>query len=147
MLSTTQFNVIPKFEFTVMPTSGVTLILICITMNLGTQLVINQSQLDREIETLSRISETTPPNVTRILYTSVDQEARSYVARLARLTDLSVKEDAIGNTFFKWKGTDRSLKPIATGSHIDAIPYSGKYDGVVGVLGCLLYTSPSPRDA
>jgi hypothetical protein len=26
---------------------------------------------------------------------------------------------------------------VATGSHIDAIPYSGKYDGVVGVLGAI----------
>lgn len=26
---------------------------------------------------------------------------------------------------------------MATGSHIDAIPYSGKYDGVVGVLGAI----------
>ena len=26
---------------------------------------------------------------------------------------------------------------MATGSHTDAIPFSGKYDGVVGVLGAL----------
>lgn len=26
---------------------------------------------------------------------------------------------------------------MASGSHIDAIPYSGKYDGVVGVLGAI----------
>lgn len=26
---------------------------------------------------------------------------------------------------------------MSTGSHIDAIPYSGKYDGVVGVLGAI----------
>lgn len=28
------------------------------------------------------------------------------------------------------------LAAVSTGSHIDAIPYSGKYDGVLGVLGC-----------
>ena len=32
-----------------------------------------------------------------------------------------------------------SLAPIATGSHIDAIPNAGKYDGVVGVLGALMF--------
>jgi N-carbamoyl-L-amino-acid hydrolase len=29
------------------------------------------------------------------------------------------------------------LSAVATGSHIDAIPYSGKFDGTVGVLGAL----------
>ncbi|CAL5392564.1 unnamed protein product [Camellia sinensis] len=28
------------------------------------------------------------------------------------------------------------LAAVSTGSHIDAIPYLGKYDGVLGVLGC-----------
>jgi ureidoglycolate amidohydrolase len=34
-------------------------------------------------------------------------------------------------------GYEPDLAPVATGSHIDAIPYSGKYDGVVGVLGAI----------
>ncbi|PIA31473.1 hypothetical protein AQUCO_04900048v1 [Aquilegia coerulea] len=34
-------------------------------------------------------------------------------------------------------GDDPDIPPVATGSHIDAIPYSGKYDGVVGVLGAI----------
>ena len=29
------------------------------------------------------------------------------------------------------------LAAVAIGSHIDAIPYSGKYDEVVGVLGAI----------
>lgn len=35
------------------------------------------------------------------------------------------------------EGYEPELGAIATGSHIDAIPYSGKYDGVVGVLGAI----------
>jgi len=38
--------------------------------------------------------------------------------------------------FFR-NGQDTRLNAVATGSHIDAIPFSGKYDGVVGVLGAL----------
>jgi len=34
-------------------------------------------------------------------------------------------------------GLEPELAAVATGSHIDAIPYSGKYDGVVGVLGAI----------
>lgn len=35
------------------------------------------------------------------------------------------------------EGYNPDLSAVGTGSHIDAIPYSGKYDGVVGVLGAI----------
>ena len=50
---------------------------------------------------------------------------------------MSVREDAVGNTFARWVGSDPALPAIGTGSHIDAIPHSGRYDGTVGVLGGL----------
>ena len=45
--------------------------------------------------------------------------------------------DAVGNTFLRWEGSEPALPAVATGSHIDAIPYAGMYDGTVGVLGGL----------
>ncbi|MGA1129564.1 MAG: M20 family metallo-hydrolase, partial [Chthoniobacterales bacterium] len=36
-----------------------------------------------------------------------------------------------------WKGSAPEAPAVATGSHTDAIPNAGKYDGVVGVLGGL----------
>ncbi|KAL8490983.1 hypothetical protein ACS0TY_022841 [Phlomoides rotata] len=53
------------------------------------------------------------------------------------LSGLSIREDAVGNIFGKWVGSEAELAPVSTGSHIDAIPYSGKYDGVIGVLGAI----------
>ena len=50
---------------------------------------------------------------------------------------LSVREDPIGNTFARWEGLRPDLPPVGTGSHIDAIPHSGRFDGTVGVLGGL----------
>ncbi|HEY3914342.1 MAG TPA: M20 family metallo-hydrolase, partial [Verrucomicrobiae bacterium] len=50
---------------------------------------------------------------------------------------LNIREDAVGNIFARWEGRDDGVPAIATGSHIDAIPNAGKYDGVVGVLGGL----------
>ena len=55
----------------------------------------------------------------------------------AKLRASACSEDAIGNTFARWEGSDPSLAPIGTGSHIDAIPNAGLYDGCVGVLGGL----------
>ena len=63
--------------------------------------------------------------------------ARAYVKGLCTAAGLSVREDAIGNTFARWQGSDPALAPVGTGSHIDAIPNAGLYDGCVGVLGGL----------
>lgn len=43
----------------------------------------------------------------------------------------------ITSSNFDRNGYEAGLPAVATGSHIDAIPFSGKYDGVVGVLGSL----------
>ena len=40
-------------------------------------------------------------------------------------------------SFFNRDGFEPELAAVGTGSHIDAIPYSGKYDGVIGVLGAI----------
>jgi N-carbamoyl-L-amino-acid hydrolase len=50
---------------------------------------------------------------------------------------LAVRQDAIGNIFARWHGADPAAPAVGTGSHIDAIPNAGKYDGTVGVLGGL----------
>ncbi|CAN8064326.1 unnamed protein product [Agarophyton chilense] len=46
---------------------------------------------------------------------------------------LDVSQDAVGNIFGTWEGTT-SLPGVLTGSHIDAIPHSGMYDGTLGVV-------------
>ena len=73
--------------------------------------------------------------VTRVVFTETDRKARAYVQRLARAAGMTVRTDAVGNTFFRWEGTEPGLAAVATGSHIDAIPNAGMFDGTVGVLG------------
>jgi len=90
-----------------------------------------------ELMALAQISEAEPPVVTRIVFGEADMRARAYVKGLCEAAGLTVSHDAIGNTFARWQGADESLEPIGTGSHIDAIPNAGLYDGCVGVLGGL----------
>lgn len=101
------------------------------------QPVIHIDALMEELETLAQISEADPPVVTRVVFSDADLRARVHVKELCREAGLSIREDAVGNTFLRWEGTDPKLAPVATGSHIDAIPNAGAYDGVVGVLGGL----------
>jgi ureidoglycolate amidohydrolase len=100
-------------------------------------LAIDQDRLLSEIEALARISDAEPPAVTRIVFTPTDLEARAWLRARCLEAGLAVRQDAIGNMFARWTGTDQTASPIATGSHFDAIPNAGKYDGVTGVLGGL----------
>jgi N-carbamoyl-L-amino-acid hydrolase len=90
-----------------------------------------------ELKTLAAISEADPPVVTRVVFSEADLRARAYVKGLCADAGLEVTEDAIGNTFARWQGIEPELAPVGTGSHIDAIPNAGLYDGCVGVLGGL----------
>ncbi|MFY9904936.1 MAG: M20 family metallo-hydrolase [Terriglobales bacterium] len=98
---------------------------------------VNQPKLQSEIEALSAISDAEAPAVTRIVFTPTDLKARSWLKARCQEAGLAIREDAIGNTFARWTGSDPALPAVGTGSHIDAIPNAGKYDGVVGVLGGL----------
>lgn len=99
--------------------------------------VIDDKRLVAELETLATISDQPRPAVTRIVFTETDIRARAYCKSLCTETGLAVREDAVGNTFARWQGDAPHLPAVATGSHIDAIPNAGRYDGTVGVLGGL----------
>jgi ureidoglycolate amidohydrolase len=106
-------------------------------------LTINAPRLLRELHHLATLTDCPPspaPNttaVTRIVFTPRDLEARAYITSLAETAGFLIHTDAIGNTFFRWAGTHPELPAVATGSHADAIPHAGMYDGTVGVLAGL----------
>ena len=101
------------------------------------QVEIDATALQRELDALAEISEQPAPIVTRVLFSEADLRARRFIKRLCADAGLELREDAVGNLFARWPGKNPGLPPVATGSHIDAIPNAGKYDGVVGVLGGL----------
>jgi ureidoglycolate amidohydrolase len=100
-------------------------------------LAVDTRRLSGELEELAGFSDAPAPAVTRVLYNETDRAARNYIKDLCRRSDLAVREDPIGNLFARWVGTEPGLPAVGTGSHTDAIPHSGRYDGTVGVLGGL----------
>ncbi|MFL6452184.1 MAG: M20 family metallo-hydrolase [Bryobacteraceae bacterium] len=100
-------------------------------------IVVDVDRTITELEELAKFSDAEPPGVTRIVFTPADVRARQWLKEKFSEAELSVREDAVGNTFARWEGTEPDLPAIGTGSHIDAIPNSGRYDGTVGVLGGL----------
>src|SRR3982075_3121771 len=100
-------------------------------------LTIDRRRLLSEIDELASFSDAEAPAVTRIVFTPTDLKARAWVKARCEIAGLMLRQDAIGNIFARWNGSDPAAPVVGTGSHIDAIPNAGKFDGVVGVLGGL----------
>src|SRR5262245_51288620 len=100
-------------------------------------LTVDIDRLMGELDQLARISDAVPPAVTRVLFTDTDLRARQFLKGLCTTAGLHVRVDALGNIFARWDGREPELPAVGTGSHTDAIPHSGRFDGTVGVLGGL----------
>lgn len=100
---------------------------------------VDSQRVVRELLELAAISDCPepPPAVTRVVFTETDLRAREHLRGLYEAAGLKVTVDPIGNTFARWEGTEPTAAAIGTGSHCDAIPHAGLYDGTVGVLGGL----------
>ncbi|MGB2667646.1 MAG: hypothetical protein WAK48_26855, partial [Candidatus Acidiferrum sp.] len=92
---------------------------------------VDGARLATEIEELASISDAEAPAVTRIVFTPADRRARNWLTAQCEKAGLEVREDPIGNIFARWIGSEPHAAAVGTGSHIDAIPNAGKYDGVV----------------
>jgi ureidoglycolate amidohydrolase len=98
---------------------------------------VDSDRLSTELSTLASFSESPAPAVTRVVFGDMDLRARAYLKALFAGASLAVHQDPVGNTFARWPGRSPDLPAVATGSHCDAIPNAGRFDGTVGVLGGL----------
>ncbi|NTW00885.1 MAG: M20 family metallo-hydrolase [Oscillochloris sp.] len=101
------------------------------------ELSIDTAAVTADLDMIAACSSSAPPGITRIVYSAVDMKARAYLRTRCVEAGLSLREDGLGNLFARWVGSAPDLPAIASGSHIDAIPNSGRYDGTVGVIGTL----------
>ena len=106
-------------------------------------LQVDATRLQREMDTLATFTQVEQTGregehaVTRVVFTDEDIRARAWLTSLYQAAGLQVREDAVGNTFARWLGKRPNLPAVGTGSHTDAIPHAGMYDGTLGVLGGL----------
>ncbi|MGC1299880.1 MAG: Zn-dependent hydrolase, partial [Alloacidobacterium sp.] len=64
---------------------------------------IDRQRIAQEIDTLATFSDVEPPAVTRIVFSEQDLRARSWFKERCVAAGLSVREDAVGNTFARWE--------------------------------------------
>lgn len=100
-------------------------------------IAINSDRLWDSLMELAKIGATVKGGVKRLALTQLDREARDLFIRWCKEAGCTVTVDGIGNIFARRAGTNDSLPPIMTGSHIDTQPSGGKFDGNYGVMAGL----------
>jgi len=106
-----------------------------------TSIQVNEQEIENWIKWLSEYGQSEDGGVTRLLYDEKWAEAQSALKVRMEQIGLSAQFDGVGNLFGKLEGTDKTAKPILTGSHIDTVVNGGKYDGGYGIIASCLAVS------
>ena len=70
----------------------------------------------------------------RVAYSDFEIQARDYISKKLEKIGAKVYTDFAGNLIANYNPNNSSLKPILFGSHVDAVPNGGHYDGTAGVI-------------
>jgi len=70
----------------------------------------------------------------RVAYSDYEIKARDYISKKLEKIGAKVYTDFAGNLIAHYNPNNSNLKPILFGSHVDAVPNGGHYDGVAGVI-------------
>jgi N-carbamoyl-L-amino-acid hydrolase len=73
----------------------------------------------------------------RVAYSDFEIQARDYISKKLEKTGAKVYTDFAGNLIAHYNPNNSKLKPILFGSHVDAVPNGGHYDGTAGVINAI----------
>jgi hydantoinase/carbamoylase family amidase len=97
---------------------------------------INLDRLWHDIETLATFS-AGGEGVNRLTFSKEDRAARAYLRGQMTAAGLEVVEIPPGVMLGRLSPPTSSGPAVMSGSHIDAVPAGGRFDGIVGVVGAL----------
>jgi len=90
-------------------------------------------RIRQDIETIARYS-AAGPGISRLTFTPEYWAAVDYVGGQLAPLGYEPTTTSHGNTRFRKRGADSGLPAVAVGSHLDAVPHGGRFDGVAGVV-------------
>lgn len=100
-------------------------------------MMISGERFLSDLETLGTIGWVEGHGMDRAAYSGKYEEARAFVRRKMEEAGLFTSVDEVGNLFGRMEGTGGDTPAIMAGSHLDAVPGGGKYDGSLGVVAAL----------
>ncbi|MCJ7533781.1 MAG: Zn-dependent hydrolase [Anaerolineales bacterium] len=101
-----------------------------------TTLTINAARFLGDFEALSRIGATSQGGVNRPGLSQAHLESREWFRQCLSEAGLEFHVDSAGNhsAIFRQGGASKTL---LLGSHLDSVPYGGRFDGTLGVVAAL----------
>jgi len=98
---------------------------------------VSEERLWRLLMDMAAYGATERGGVNRQALSAEDTAAKKHVVRWAAERGFKTFQDGIGNLFVRRDGTEPTLAPVMTGSHLDSQPTGGRFDGAYGVLAGL----------
>lgn len=98
---------------------------------------INGERLLADLRNLARIGGTPDGGVNRPALSDADLAAREWFAERAAAAGLDVRRDGAGNVSAVLAASDPDARSVLLGSHLDSVPFGGRYDGALGVAAAL----------
>jgi allantoate deiminase len=109
---------------------------------------VSGMRMMRDIERIAVWIESAPEvGYCRPTFSAAWKGARDYVIEEAERAGCSVRTDPAGNVHARPGGLDWNEPAWLCGSHLDAVPSGGKYDGIVGVAAALEILRAKPDAA
>src|SRR3979490_2959232 len=104
---------------------------------IASNLQIDSARLWDTIHETAKFGATAKGGVRRLTLGPEDKQVRDWFRTACEAAGLEVQVAALGSMFALRKGGDMSNPPVGLGSHLDAQPTGGKFDGVLGTLAAL----------
>ena len=87
--------------------------------NTAVEYKINADRLWDSLMQMAKIGATAKGGCCRLALTDLDREGRDLFVQWCKEAGCTIKVDKMGNIFARREGTDSSLPPVLTGSHLD----------------------------
>jgi len=97
---------------------------------------VSSSFIKKCIFELQELTEKDRP-YTRLVFSKEFKEARNWLTYQFEKLDLEIKIDNAGNLIGVYKSFNNSSKKVLIGSHLDTVPFGGRFDGIAGVVSSL----------
>lgn len=104
---------------------------------MSSTLRINPDRLLADLTDLARIGATAEGGVHRPALSDADLAARAWLRDRAEAAGLTVRADGAGNLSAILPADDPAAPSVLCGSHLDSVPYGGRFDGSLGVVAAL----------
>lgn len=98
---------------------------------------IDQQRLWDSLMDMAKIGATAKGGSCRLAFSEEDTQGRRLLMQWCEALGCEMRVDEVGNLFIRREGSEPSLAPVSTGSHLDTQPKGGRFDGILGVLAGL----------